>query len=266
MKKIFMIIIYILLGLFSSIIAFLSFSPQFGKNPSKSQQELYSTFDNYKDGAFTNIEETVMITGEMPRGEFFKEVPGRRPDKDFTPDKIDFYEFKKSNDNLIKFVWIGHSAFLFNIDGKLIMLDPMLGDYCAPVPIPSLKRYQEDIALSINDIDSINNFNDDVLKSLNENNEHYYQNLLLRKRPTLFNSYKRLYFQNPKDDIRLTIDSDLYFFSPITNLSLKEKNIIIEAKFNKDVNFLNKFKHLSLTRYSKYVKGTLQTSFFNPVY
>ena len=69
-----MIIIYILLGLFSSIIAFLSFSPQFGKNPSKSQQELYSTFDNYKDGAFTNIEETVMITGEMPRGEFFKEV------------------------------------------------------------------------------------------------------------------------------------------------------------------------------------------------
>lgn len=120
--------------------------------------------------------------------------------------------------------------------------------------------------IKLNDINSINNFNDDVLKSLNENNEHYYQNLLLRKRPTLFNSYKRLYFQNPKDDIRLTIDSDLYFFSPITNLSLKEKNIIIEAKFNKDVNFLNKFKHLSLTRYSKYVKGTLQTSFFNPVY
>ena len=120
--------------------------------------------------------------------------------------------------------------------------------------------------IKLNDINSINNFNDDVLKSLNENNEHYYQNLLLRKRPTLFNSYKRLYFQNPKYDIRLTIDSDLYFFSPITNLSLKEKNIIIEAKFNKDVNFLNKFKHLSLTRYSKYVKGTLQTSFFNPVY
>ena len=40
----------------------------------------------------------------------------------------------------------------------------------------------------------------------------------------------------------------------------------IKNQLNKDVNFLNKFKHLSLTRYSKYVKGTLQTSFFNPVY
>ena len=117
------------------------------------------TFDNYKDGEFTNVEETVMITGEMPRGEFFKEVSGLRPDKDFSPDKIDFNEFKKSDNKSIKFAWIGHSAFLFNISGKLIMLDPMLGNHCAPVPIPSLKRYQEEIALSIDDIDSI-----DVIK------------------------------------------------------------------------------------------------------
>lgn len=120
--------------------------------------------------------------------------------------------------------------------------------------------------IKLNSLNNINNFNDDIIKSLNEKNEYYYQNLLLRKRLTLFNSYKRLYFINHKDDIRLTIDSDLHFFSPVTNLKLKEKNIIIEAKFNRDNNFLNKFKHLSLTRYSKYVKGTLYTSFFNPVY
>ena len=139
----------------SSIAAFLNFSPQFGKNPSESQKEFYSTFDNYGDGEFKNIEETVMITGEMPRGEFFKKKPGRKPVKDFSPDKINFNAFKSDDDYPIKFVWIGHSAFLFNIDGKLIMLDPMLGNYCAPVPIPSLKRYQKDIALSIDDIDSI---------------------------------------------------------------------------------------------------------------
>ena len=149
------IIVYIILGLFGSIVTFLSFSPQFGKNPTKSQQQLYSTFDNYKDGAFVNIEEASMITGDMPRGEFFKDVPGRRPDKDFSPQKIDFKKFRKSNDKSIKFVWIGHSSFLFNIGGKLIMLDPMFGDYCAPIPIPTLKRFQDDIALSIEDIDSI---------------------------------------------------------------------------------------------------------------
>jgi len=120
--------------------------------------------------------------------------------------------------------------------------------------------------LMLNNLYDINTFNNDILQSLNKRNEYYYYNLLLRKRPTLFNSYQRIYFQNHYDDIRLTIDSDLYFFSPITNLNLREKNIIIEAKFNRDVNFLNKFKHLSLTRYSKYVKGTLHTSFFKPVY
>ena len=150
-----MVIIYILFFLTSSIVAFLSFSPQFGENPSISQKEFYSTFDNYRDGEFKNIQETVMITGDMPRGEFFKKKPGRRPSKDYSPDKININAFRKNNLDAIKFVWIGHSAFLFNIDGKLIMLDPMLGDYCAPVPIPSLKRYQEDIALSIDEIDSI---------------------------------------------------------------------------------------------------------------
>ena len=120
--------------------------------------------------------------------------------------------------------------------------------------------------LKLNNLNNINNLNNDIIKSLNKNKEYYYHYLLLSKRPTLFNSYKRMYFQNHNDDVRLTIDSNLYFFSPVTKLNLKEKNIIIEAKFNRDVNFLNKFKDLSLTRYSKYVKGTLQTSFFNPVY
>jgi len=150
-----MIIIYILLFLSSSIVAFINLSPQFGQNPSSYQKEFYSTLDNYSDGEFKNIEETVMITDEMPRGEFFKKIPGRKPDKDIPPVKIDMDTFKETEKYPIKFVWIGHSAFLFNINGKLIMLDPMFGDYCAPVPLPSLKRYQSSIALSIDEIDSI---------------------------------------------------------------------------------------------------------------
>ena len=118
--------------------------------------------------------------------------------------------------------------------------------------------------MQLNNLTQIVNFNKEVIQSLNSQKKHY--NLLLGKRPTLFNSYKRRYFENNQSDIRITIDQDLSFFSPITKLNLKEKNIIIEAKFNKDVNFSNTFKHLSLTRYSKYVKGTLYTSFFAPIY
>ena len=200
------------------------------------------------------------LYGSLYSQNYFEQYPERRINNIY----YDNYNFSSVSENLdglserkkYRVRWYGEKDANTNKTLEVKVKDEFL-NYKINVILGQIK---------LNDINSINNFNDDVLKSLNENNEHYYQNLLLRKRPTLFNSYKRLYFQNPKDDIRLTIDSDLYFFSPITNLSLKEKNIIIEAKFNKDVNFLNKFNHLSLTRYSKYVKGTLQTSFFNPVY
>ena len=84
--------------------------------------------------------------------------------------------------------------------------------------------------------------------------------------PTLYNSYERLYFYNPIENIRITIDNDLFFYSPITKSKYYEKELIIEAKFDKKTFFLNNFQNLNLTRYSKYVKGILKTSFSKTFY
>ena len=75
-----------------------------------------------------------------------------------------------------------------------------------------------------------------------------------------------MYFENPINNVRITIDSRLEYFSPITKMKYTEKFIIIEAKYNNEQKFQNNFKNLSLTRYSKYVKGTLQTSTHNHSY
>ena len=69
--------------------------------------------------------------------------------------------------------------------------------------------------IKLNDINSINNFNDDVLKSLNENNEHYYQNLLLRKGQLCLIHIKDYIFRILNMTLA-TIDSDLYFFHQST--------------------------------------------------
>ena len=42
-----------------------------------------------------------------------------------------------------------------NLGGNIILLDPMLGQFAAPVPVPSLKRYSTQIAFSVEDIDTI---------------------------------------------------------------------------------------------------------------
>ncbi len=36
--------------------------------------------------------------------------------------------------------WIGHSSFLLRLDGLTLLLDPVFSDYCAPLPLPRLKR------------------------------------------------------------------------------------------------------------------------------
>ena len=45
-----------------------------------------------------------------------------------------------------------------------------------------------------------------------------------------------------------------------------ENNIVVEIKYKNDVNFSNNFNNLTLTRYSKYVKGLLQNTFYKPNY
>ena len=150
-----MIIIYVLIVLSSSIVAFINVSPQFGSNPNSKQKQFYSTFPNYMDGEFKNLEQTIMVTSDMPMTNFFKRDSNRVPSEDLIPNIIDIEAFRKNDDNSIKFSWLGHSAFLFNINGKIIMLDPMLGKYAAPIPIPTLRRYHTKIALSFDDLDSI---------------------------------------------------------------------------------------------------------------
>lgn len=146
------ILTYIILGLSSLVVAFINLSPQFGANPDNEQKQYYSSFSNYNNNEFNNLEETVMVTGEMPMSDFFVRDSNRTPEASIASQNIDINKFK--NNNIINFSWLGHSGFIFNINGTLIMLDPMLGEHASPVPIPTLKRYSE-IPLSFENIEMI---------------------------------------------------------------------------------------------------------------
>ena len=155
MRKIIMIILYSIIALLFSGASFLVFSPQFGDQPNQKNIKSYEKYDNYSDGEFKNEELFDMMTGEMSMTEFISGDSGRTKPKPILPLKVDFESFKKLTDDEIQFIWLGHSAFLLKINGKVIMLDPMLGQYAAPVPMPMLKRYSPEIALSLESIKTI---------------------------------------------------------------------------------------------------------------
>ena len=153
--KILKIILYVLLFLTFVIVLFINVSPQFGSNPNKSQKLFYSNFRNFESGEFKNNEPTALFTDEMSFWDFFKTELNREPVKEIIPLEMDVESFVSSDKDDFKLVWLGHSAFIMNISGKVILLDPMLGSHAAPLPMPSLKRYSSQFAFDINDLDKI---------------------------------------------------------------------------------------------------------------
>ena len=155
MYKFIMIVFYFILTLLLSSGSFLLFSPQFGNQPEKNKKLLYDSLKNYSDGEFKNQENFVMMTGDMSMSEFMRGDSGRMRPKDIIPKKIDFKSFRTNLTDDVQYIWLGHSAFLVKIKNKIIMLDPMLGKYASPIPVPMLKRYSSEIPISIEEIDAI---------------------------------------------------------------------------------------------------------------
>ncbi len=154
-KKIINIIFLFVVFTITFATGFYMLSPQFGKNPSKNQKIHYRTFSNYNVDGFNNSQYYQSITGKMTFSEFFKSDTTRRPKSDLEHDRIDFETFVKAAEGEIKISWLGHSAFILNINGAIVLLDPMLGEYASPIPISSMKRYSKNIGLFTEEIDSI---------------------------------------------------------------------------------------------------------------
>lgn len=120
--------------------------------------------------------------------------------------------------------------------------------------------------LKLNSLEEIKPFYNNLKKIIFKSDNKNLYNCVDSRVPTLFNKYNRMYFVDHTQKTRVTVDKNLNYFSPITGLKVNEKSIIIEAKYDKESQFINNFKYLSFTRYSKYVKGLLQTSIYRPNY
>ncbi|MGE7881762.1 MBL fold metallo-hydrolase [Bacillus sp. NPDC094077] len=61
----------------------------------------------------------------------------------------------KDNESLKSVTWFGHSASLLKIEGKKLLLDPMLGDASSPFPVFTSKRYSGVFSLEREDLQEI---------------------------------------------------------------------------------------------------------------
>ncbi|KGE13460.1 MBL fold metallo-hydrolase [Sphingobacterium deserti] len=112
----------------SCALAILLNGKQFGKLPEGARLERIRKSPHYIDGEFKNSSPTALMTGEKSRMQnlwdfMVKEVVDLIPAKDIPATKTTLSSLPL-NDDLI--VWLGHSSLFIQLDGKRIVVDPVL--------------------------------------------------------------------------------------------------------------------------------------------
>ncbi|MEM7550186.1 MAG: MBL fold metallo-hydrolase [Bacteroidota bacterium] len=137
-----------------AITIFMYTSPQFGQKPKGKDLERIKKSQNYNKKEFVNLIETKM--GSF--GEMMSTLPDFLFAKNTSPTKllpVKFNQAKYNNtDSLCYITWYGHSAFLMEMEGKRILIDPMLGNIASPVSFGT-KRFSYEKAIPLDELKDI---------------------------------------------------------------------------------------------------------------
>jgi L-ascorbate metabolism protein UlaG (beta-lactamase superfamily) len=150
-----LITLVVLLVVFGvGLVVFVNTAPQFGLPPNGEHKERLKDSPHYRDGVFVNLIETKMGS--------FAEMMATLPDflfgknqspQDTLPTKYTDGELP-ALDSLCYVTWYGHSAFLLELHGKRILIDPMLGGTPGPVSFGS-SRFPNEEPVPLEDLRNI---------------------------------------------------------------------------------------------------------------
>jgi len=115
-----------------------SFIVSFGELPSGDRLALIKTSKNYREGEFQYYLTSALWTGggswSYLKESFFGVSQQVKPTHPLPIVKTDIAALDKM-ENLV--IWLGHSSFYIQIDGKRILIDPVFSSYTSPLPFIS---------------------------------------------------------------------------------------------------------------------------------
>lgn len=130
-----MLITLTLILLFILIVYLYMRQPKFGKRPSGERLNRLRNSANYRNGSFQNLSHTPPLTEgvsyyELLRETLFGDKKGIVPREEMPSVKTDLLQLDHAADVL---VWFGHSSYFIQLDGKKILVDPVLSGVASPV-------------------------------------------------------------------------------------------------------------------------------------
>ncbi len=148
-----MLVVVVIIIAFVAAVAIFIRLPRFGSKPSAARLAAIKQSPNYKDGAFQNQSPTPSLTDGATYSSVMKEFFFMRnkrvmPELPIPSVKTDLLSLNRNEDVL---VWFGHSSYFIQIDGKRLLVDPVLSGHASPFSFttkafPGSDRYKpEDI-------------------------------------------------------------------------------------------------------------------------
>ncbi len=119
-----------------------------GTSPGKERIEKFKVSKNYnqeKERFVNRVPERMEKLWERGMSfkdiiDFFKGGKDRSPEKPLPEIKPDLAKFLEPS-NELKTIWFGHSSFLLNMDGKIVLVDPVFSNAASPVSF-AVTRFQ----------------------------------------------------------------------------------------------------------------------------
>lgn len=124
----------------------LNLSPQFGAEAEGARLQKIQQSPNYRDGQFQNPVETNMDIGfsgymKLLHTRLFGETADQLPDRPIPVKAINPTRLQMPQDTATIVTWLGHSSFIVEIDGRRLLLDPMLSDMASPFSFIGPERF-----------------------------------------------------------------------------------------------------------------------------
>ncbi len=110
--------------------------PPFGRPPAGERLARIRRSPNYREGKFQNENLTLDLSEnvtywDVTREYFFTKKPRLRPERVLPSRKTDLHALAPGQNVL---VWFGHSSYFLQVDGKKILVDPVLSGTASPLP------------------------------------------------------------------------------------------------------------------------------------
>ncbi|MCH8330257.1 MAG: MBL fold metallo-hydrolase [Bacteroidetes bacterium] len=139
-----------------TVIATIKIYPAFGAAATGERLERMKASRHFEKGIFKNLIPTGMNThGTGILGATYDFLAGnkdRQPNWTIPVVQLDPKELEDRSESGMHITWLGHSAVLIELDGKVIFADPMMGKVPAPFEFIGTKRFSSELPIKIEEL------------------------------------------------------------------------------------------------------------------